>query len=1246
MKNYIAKMLLLLTLISCGQEPAKIDNSIVSKNDLLPTSESCSKVNFHKNVLLYKNTNNLFKCLDWDKEFPEVYKSITQLGPTQFNLLMKPANQLFFGSDEKRNKFLAFLNKNIRKDNVKSMEVLISALIKEYNVLDVITEVLEISSQMNIAAKILPSDKILSAVLETVNSIVVKAESERSKLSYSYQKAKQKNKNFENHLVSTINQAVTDALNSNGKNILTLAKFLGNGIWPKVMFSSIDESTYKELLYYPLSDKDIIYKAKTIKSIIADDRYNCSDISGVYYLDHSRELDARIEQFRTSNREEFVNSLFDLQLRYSLFTNICPYPELNYIIPSLLNHLASYVLIDGGFDIFKSITRTDETNNFVLFDFVSSKLFKKVYSTLELDNNSTKFLGSTYDLLKLFTIDNFKNISQTLNVISEDSESILIWEKLWGNLSNKNKKLLIRFLMNISLLPDDTSQSVSIMYKLNLEFSNFFQIYRESFVQYSSELNDIIKFTKTKLANKPYRNELSLFLSSERALKLITLFSSTKKETVLVENKAESFSEDEELLILSTNYSDSVSTKCLKEFHQLIQVEYDFWTVLDKYPKNCLSLNESKKTIAHKIFEWTFDLDSLYRERFNGKFSIPYGVISGEMMSFYHSILHLINDHIDTDDNYIREIINSIEKHLYEYGFLDILNKSLSLSSNILNTTDLAERVFDKLSMVNETEFDNGAKALLSLLRTSETLSTNPQINFSCDRINKVSGGEGCVAIKEVINLVTKLKDLLIRDNGTECLLNELIRLVHPNQYIKIPYDSKKQKKYTVELSELISFLYDATSIKTKVELSIFGNETNTKVQLNLVERLEVVIREISFLNNFYGAFFINKVAKAKKYTKNVKGMKKYVTIMDKTAGFFRNKKIFPESTKWAFKNIFNTYDSLWQVNNNFKQKDGSIKQYGNFIQSILAITVKSSSVESQKFTPFKKPDLKLVDNHNGKFLSLVAEHNLLSHLANLFKSNFESKEKLLNNKKFKNISKNFLKFTTAEELIKTFSVLLEHEHFELILKDTVNLFNKSSDKDILNIIDLFNVFSKNLNHYEMKNLSLITEVFMDSYKDIRLKFNAKTTISFVDIMTKSLVSLNDKDQKLIFKILNSLLNEINRKDFRKLINTANIVLLSDIVDRFVSYDARIDKSSNTLGQFLDDERLDFGAVYNLITNIKENDGNYDYLINIIKLMSEIDSSGQSNLEKGIQEILISNDKIIEIFLMDLFDRFTSTQRK
>jgi hypothetical protein len=865
---------------------------------------------------------------------------------------------------------------------------------------------------------------------------------------------------------------------------------------------------------------------------------------------------------------------------------------------------------------------------------------------LELDNNSTKFLGSTFDLLKLFSIENFKDIAETFNIIADDSETILAWKKLWKSLSNSNKRLMIKFYMNISLLPNDISESVIAMNKLNFEFSNFFQVYRESFEQNSSETSDIIKFFKTKLAEKSYRNELSLFLSSERALKLITLFSSIKKETPFDERKAESYSGDEELLIIRTNYSESVSTKCLKEFHQLIQVEYDFWTVLDNYPKNCLSLSESNKTIAHKIFEWTFDLDSLYQERFNGKFSIPYGVISGEMMSFYHSILHLINDHIDTDDNYIREIINSIEKHLYEYGFVDILNKSLSLSSNILNTTDLAERVFDKVSMVNETEFDNGAKALLSLLRNSETLNTNPQINFNCGQINKVSGGKGCIAKKEVINLITKLKDLLIRDNGTDNLLKELILLIHPNQNIKIPYDSKKQKKYTVELSELVSFLYDATSTKTKEEVHIFGNETTRKVNLNLVERLEVVIREISFLNNFYGAFFINKVAKAKKYTKNVKGMKKYVTVMDKTAGFFRNRKIFPESTKWAFKNIFNTYDSLWQVNNKFKQMDGSTKQYGSFIQSILAITVKSSSVESQKFTPFKKPDLKLVDNHNGKFLSVVAEHNLLSHLANLFKSNFKSKEKLLNNKKFKTISKNFLKFTTAEELIKTFSVLLEHEHFELILKDTVSLFDNSRDKDILNIIDLFYVFSKNLNNYEMKNLSLITEVFMDSYKEIHEKLNVKTTFSFVDIITKSLVGQNDKDQKLIFKIFNSLLNEINKKDLRSIINTNNIALLSDIVERFVAYDTRIDKSRNTLGQFVDDERLDFRPLYNLIINVKENDGNYDYLINIIKLMSEIDSSGKSNLEKGIQEILISNDKIIEIFLIDLFDRFTSTQRK
>jgi hypothetical protein len=1247
MQNFIALTLLLLTLISCGQEPSNIENSIVTKNDLLPTSLACSKVNFHKEVLLFENVNNIFKCLDWNKEFPKIYKSMFKLDKKRFNLLFKPANDLFFGSDAKRNKFLGFLNKNIRNDNVKNLELFISSLIKEYKVLDSFIDIITIAESIDELEGMFPSDTVINKSLETLDYISSDNDIERQHLFKNYKIAKKKNKKFQKSIVKLLNQVIKNSFDTDGKSLHSITNFLNNGVWTKVMFNSIDESTYHELIYFPLKDENLIQKSKNIKEIISDNRYNCSDLSGIYYLDHSKELDDKIEQFRKSNREEFANVLIDLQLRYSLFNNICPYPELNYIIPSLLSHLTSYVLIDGGFDIFKSITKSEEDNNFVLFDFVSSEFFKAFNDILKIDVNSTQFLRRTLPILKTFSIEDFESIASTLNIVAEDSRFIYTWKKLWKSLNPKSKKQLINFYINISLLPVNIDDSLSFINQFNAEFGNLKSNYQKVINKKPKLLIETLLNVRDIVSDESYRDELTNFLTTERALKIITILSSQPQEISVNQVKEDNSNDELEQVLVLANYSDTKSTLCLKEFHDLISQDYEFWTILDKYPKSCLRLSEKNKTISHKIFEWTFDLDRLYSKKFNGKFSIPYGVISGEMMGFYHSILQLINDHVDTDENYIKEIIQNIEKHLYQYGLINIMNKSLLLSNNLIEKTNILEKVFETISENSKQDFNKKFKALLGLLKSAKKTGTKARVfKFNCDEINSKVGGQSCLSKKETSSLAKDMKNLLIKNNGHDVLLKELIRLIHPKGYIKIPYDSKKQMKYNLKLEDLVHFLYDATSKITEEDVYIFSEKTKYKTSLNLIERLEVVIREISFLNNFYGSFFINKVSKAKKYTKNVKAMKKYVTVMDKTARFFRKRKIFPKSTKWAFKNIFNTYDSLWQVNNEFRQNNGSIKQYGHLIQSILTITVKSSTKKSQEFSPLRKPDLSLVDGHNGKFIALVAKHNLLSHLANLLKSNFKTKDELLDNNQFKTINKNFLKFASPKALTESLSIFLKHKNFNILIDDVFKVVSESTDEDFLNFVDLGYYFSKNIKNYELENLNIITHSFMNSYLNIRKHFKASDLISSVSIINKSIQNLDDKNQRIVFSLFVDLISKLDAKEMKTLFELENIINFSDLWGEVISYKEKSTESGFLLNKLLSDKRLNFSAMHNLISNTKERDGNYSYLINIIKLMAQVDKSGKTNLEKGIEEVIISNDILIEDFLVDLFDRFDSTYEK
>lgn len=1246
MRNYLFIILSVLLFGGCGQKPAELDTSIVTTNDLLPSTKECADVNFHKNVLSYKNSINLFKCLGWDSEFKVIYNSIIELGEQNYNLILGPANEMFFGNEAKRYKFLSFLNKNIRKDNIDRLEPVIKAFVEEYEVLDALIETLKITSKQNKRINIFPTQNVFNILLASLSEITKDVESARFNLANKYEVSKRElPEKFEENFINTIIQTITSALESQGEDLSSVGRFLQDGKWTHFMFQTISKNTYDELVYYPLVDSDIMNQARIVKEIITENKYNCSDTNGVYYLDQSKEINFRIEKLRNSNREEFAKSLFDLQLRYSLFNNICPYPELNYVVPSLLNHLSSYVLLDGGFDIFKSIAKTDEKDNLLLFDFVSSEFFETFFSLLELDKTNQKFLGETFYFFKEFSIRNFLALQNSLFAVSSDKELLDSWQPVWKDLRMESRHKLIKFYINLFLLPEDISESIVVINRLNKEFNSLFTIYSENFNDNQSEYHYVFEFMKNKLKVSDTRDELTKFLSGDRALKLITLLSSTNIESSssIEEQEVQKLEEDR----YAQNYVASESLICLRSFHQLILEDYNFRTILDQYPKECIKLKRESKTIAHKIYEWTFDIDNIYTSKFNKRFSVPYGMISGEMMNFYHSVLQMINDYVDTSDGYIKRIINSIDKHLYKLGLIEVLNSSLQLVANLSDDTEIVTKSMDKLTTLEPEEFNDGFKSLLQLasVHLDENESDEP-INFDCNKVSPHAGGKRCLDKNEVLSLVIDLKDLLIRkNNSTNTMLSELVSFIHPAKTIKIPFDRKKQKEYNLSLDELVNFAFDATSNETDKRVHIFSESSSKIINLNLIERLEVVIREISFLNNFYGAFFINKVARAKKYTKNIKSMKKNVYLMDSSSSTFRRLGIFPDSTRWAFKNIINTYDSLWEVNNHFKQVDNTSKQYGDLIQGILTVAVKSSSLRSQKFLPFKKPDAQQVEGHNGKFITKVADHNLLGQLGILLRSNFESKEELLKDKRFMTINKNFLKQIDTKSLEKTLNVFLRHKNFNLIVKDIIDFLanSKENEKNLNNLYDVLYYISKYITKNELNDLDVVLTSLLDSYIDIKTHINSSHITNLLDKGLNIFDQVPDESQKLIIEIIVSLIQDVDKEVADNLFTLKNLELVSNILNSMSQYLDYNTSSTGVMRSMLNDSRLDFTQIQKTFNTVKEKDGDYRYLINIVKLMAEKDQSNKSNIQKGINEVILEHEDVVESFLLDLFDRFNST---
>ncbi|MGZ3787418.1 MAG: hypothetical protein ACXVLQ_02780, partial [Bacteriovorax sp.] len=103
---------LLVFAFSCQkQKSPEIASEEVKGAREIERLNACSKVNFTKGVLLYKNALDLFVCTKWDEQFPHMFESMKKISAASWDHMMAPIDQAFIENQERRDRFF----KNIRE---------------------------------------------------------------------------------------------------------------------------------------------------------------------------------------------------------------------------------------------------------------------------------------------------------------------------------------------------------------------------------------------------------------------------------------------------------------------------------------------------------------------------------------------------------------------------------------------------------------------------------------------------------------------------------------------------------------------------------------------------------------------------------------------------------------------------------------------------------------------------------------------------------------------------------------------------------------------------------------------------------------------------------------------------------------------------------------------------------------------------------------------------------------------------
>jgi hypothetical protein len=344
-----------------------------------------------------------------------------------------------------------------------------------------------------------------------------------------------------------------------------------------------------------------------------------------------------------------------------------------------------------------------------------------------------------------------------------------------------------------------------------------------------------------------------------------------------------------------------------------------------------------------------------------------------------------------------------------------------------------------------------------------------------CEKFHSVDvGGIPCPSLSLVKNVARKVVADLLRMNkdAKQSALSALIDSVSPKG-IPIPYsiDGDQQQRKRISISEsmkmmheltdpsrpvnniLVPFVGDSKSeidylaqdypeIDTEEEdesnvLDSSADDDEKKrplVKFNTMERVEAVVRDVRFDNNYLGAHYKNSVAKATNYDETVSSKKKMFSrcVGLKFCGKFMNK-----DERRLAKNAVAVFDGLKDVNTKENLK------YGDYMQALLTALVSTSSEESQKSTIVKTRFLglkieipwvqtkKQLLHHNGRILTNISMLSAFSNMARVVRDRIGDEPEAIDK---------FLARTDVSWVNQNLMKNIELDKFKIVVEDLLRI--------------------------------------------------------------------------------------------------------------------------------------------------------------------------------------------------------------
>jgi hypothetical protein len=1104
---YILGMLVLVQ--SCtGQKPAGLKNSTTPRRAV---KASCSSMVFEGQVLSRKNILNIFDCSGWAKKYPDLNLAIKNADDASVDNAFKVINDTFFNTKEKRKKLYELVANAEARGEMKTLGLLLEKGLSEHKILSQVNKALNLNQ--------LESEDVskLMTVLSESNAENLKIVKSLRHLTLAYEL----NKTQISGLLTDEDKVKlterTEVLledfskNMDSKDWKHLSGILYDGDSPIQNWAQNGVNGNLNILLDVIEEPGFYQDVTFLKNSL-DTGIRCTNRSSKkdFNINVGQELKHKIEGLKNENKEVFENLLLHGMTKFLAFQEFCEERERNQGLNSfymVLKHAFSVLPSTHDFKFLKRIHQIFDEDRFVFLSFLSSDSFaalRNLLIDLSADGRDQEMVRSLYEVLAELSSEDLAAFSELVHEISLDKSQVrswyYSWSKLWHSQSTSDRKDFVRLL---SLLLDDQIKASDAIH--------FAETVLVTFPDLSSALagnlkdksfQDNVRYVIQVLAEEKAQEQLSGFLSNKGLFELIEImtheFVAPKQSSVLPESKKEKvFSYIEP----AQSQESILSRACYASLTASYEENTSYYNLVNSLPESCLAIL-GKVGFVGQIYLWMNASDKYFKEIYLvDDFHAGTGVWSPGMLQFIFTSAVKADLALESQNGKrgIKDNLDEIHRVVTDPRLLETFHQF----STLYTQTNKILKLDSKLLQFIDRQDDAGLNQLTAdgfkLMEKADPYTNLVIKPTSCKDLASQLGANPCLNKTELNDGFLQLLRILKRKNEKDnSLIKELVTWIHPAGGIELPFRKSKTRVHKASIDEIIRFLYDLSSDKTYEQFIYQTKSKSEPVQGNVLDRLEVVIRDIGFLNNFYGAHFKNMVASAEEYRSDVVDSEKLLKMLDGSGGILRGVNAFPADSKYRLKNIRQTYKSLIDLSDIYEQADGTTRSYGPFIQSLLAAIGESSKLSTQKFNPYRVPNERIVEGHNGIFLTKVVEMSGLRHLANFVRARFDSTLSSLNTNDFKKINSNFVGRYSLEKVKSSLQLVLDkyldndRNQLNLMLEDGVSFVTslKDDEQKVFEEIALKSIIllsSDKVSTVNIENLAKLAELSIEMWPEIRV---------------------------------------------------------------------------------------------------------------------------------------------------------------